>query len=167
MPFFDNGYGLYAVPRYGEIPTQADLKTSEEGVLQVAESMVSGVSLSIDNRLSASSENAIQNKVVTSALQEKLSLAGGTVTGVITRKTRCDVSVAPSSIIIDTVILVTDASGHPSFRIQHAQHTDGRRVLRIVGVTSSGTDNGVLAMYEDVDGTSRLMFNGKKVLTEA
>lgn len=36
---------------------------------------------SVDSALSATSENPVQNKIINSALDEKLSLSGGTMTG--------------------------------------------------------------------------------------
>lgn len=43
-------------------------------------------SITVDSELSATSTNPVQNKVIKSALDDKLSLSGGTLTGNLTGK---------------------------------------------------------------------------------
>ena len=79
-----------ASPSAGDIFTAVDSVTRDENghVTKINTKTITlpNTSVVVDEALSSTSTNPVQNKVVNSALEEKLPLSGGTMTGVITAK---------------------------------------------------------------------------------
>ena len=112
----------------------------------------------VDSALSSTSTNAIQNKVVNSALNGKLSLSGGTMTGTLVMaqgKNSIDGGVADGLVQINAF----GNSGGGQLRLLGKNATESKGGFRLWA--NNGTSE--VGLFGDADGS--LVWNGKNVLT--
>lgn len=89
-----SGWVYYRTPAEikSDIGADAVVTTSSDGLMSASDkSKLDGIAtgatkITVDTALSSSSTNPVQNKVINSALGEKLNKSGGTLTGAITTK---------------------------------------------------------------------------------
>lgn len=86
----DSGWVYYRTPAEikSDIGADAVVTTSSDGLMSASDkSKLDGIaSITVDTALSSNSTNPVQNKVINSALGQKLNKSGGTLTGAITTK---------------------------------------------------------------------------------
>lgn len=116
-----------------------EVKVDYSQLLNVPSGSGGGSSITIDSALSSTSTNPVQNKVIKSALDGKLSTSGGTLTGNLTGKyitgTRLQTTAASELSTTPTKISVLDSNGWVYYRtLEHLKSDLG------VGSGSGGSN---------------------------
>lgn len=114
-------------------------------------------SITVDSTLSATSENPVQNKVIKSALDGKLSLSGGTLTGNLTGKyitgTWLKITDATELSTAATKIPVLDSQGWIYYRTLEHLKSD-------LGVGSGGSGSTLPVVSTSDNGKFLQVVNG-------
>lgn len=133
---------------------KANNKTNEEELYLTPDS---SDSITVDSALSATSENPVQNKVIKSALDGKLPLSGGTLTGNLTGKyitgTWLQTTAAMELSTAATKIPVLDAQGWIYYRTLEHLKSD-------LGVGSGGSGSNLPVVSTSDNGKFLQVVNG-------
>lgn len=108
---------------------------------------------------------------ISSALDNKLSLSGGELTGTLTARTysntkapHIDVTEIPSEAKYGGGYVAYDKNNKTMFGLSFSQWPNGTNVLNIGVSGKSGTENTYLSFREDTDNNSILMFDEKHIV---
>ena len=113
----------------------------------------SGTTIAYDSALSTTSENAVQNKVINSALTGKVSTSGDTMTGTLTMRGSGDYTITSDASLKQLKIYGTDTSSRLGGLVIDSNgsenvlyHHNGSTIYRLVDASDKGSANGVASL---------------------